>query len=288
MAIQSSFPKVADQVMTFNKNIVDILTKLNTVATTTDPTVSVQIFDENGVLRNYTLPTVSSLKAEIERLNSNINSLYSIDTTGSLIQTSPDTFKKVITVDLNREPAPISSLGSVQSFKANNNWFFDSMLNPMLSVEIDLAGQIEDNVRKVQIRRYIVDFAKDVNGTITTTGQAALNSFNQLFRGNSNITITDFESWHRTTSGVVEPLNPRIDEQVFDLEPNELLLDGIFSVLRIQEDRLNRKLWYVLDTLDYLNILTNTIQKLNVGSEVIVNRNQTSTRYRVIEVSTVE
>lgn len=288
MAIQSSFPKVADQVMTFNKNIVDILTKLNTVATTTDPTVSVQIFDDNGVLRNYTLPTVSSLKAEIERLNSNINSLYSIDTTGSLIQTSPDTFKKVITVDLNREPAPIANLGTVQSFKANNNWFFDSMLNPMLSVEIDLSGQIEDNVRKVMMRRYIVDFAKDVNGTITTTGQAALNSFNQLFRGNSNIAITDFESWHRTTPGVVEPLNPRIDEQVFDLEPNELLLDGVFSVLRIQEDRLNRKLWYVLDTLDYLNILTNTIQKLNVGSEVIVNRNQTSTRYRVIEVSTVD
>ncbi len=96
MAIQSSFPKVADQVMTFNKNIVDMLTKLNTVATTTDPSVSVQIFDDNGVLRNYTLPSVSSLKTEIERLNNNINSLYSIDTTGSLIQTSPDTFKKVM------------------------------------------------------------------------------------------------------------------------------------------------------------------------------------------------
>ncbi len=288
MAIQSSFPKVADQVMTFNKNIVDMLTKLNTVATTTDPTVSVQIFDDNGVLRNYTLPTVSSLKAEIERLNNNINSLYSIDTTGSLIQTSPDTFKKVITIDLNREPAPISNLGTVQSFKANNNWFFDSMLNPMLSVEIDLSGQIEDNVRKVMIRRYIVDFAKDINGTITTTGQAALNSFNQLFRANSNIAIADFESWHRTTPGVVEPLNPRIDEQVFDLEPNELLLDGIFSVLRIQEDRLNRKLWYVLDTLDYTNMITNTTQKLNVGSEVIINRNQTSTRYKVIEVSTAD
>jgi len=187
MAIQSSFPKVADQVMTFNKNIVDILTKINSVATTTDPSVSVQIFDDNGVLRNYNIPSVNSLKSEIERLNSNINSLYSIDTTGSLIQTSPNTFKKIITVDLNREPAPIANLGSVQSFRANNNWFFDAMLNPMLSVEIDLAGQIEDNVRKVMIRRYIVDFAKDANGTITTTGQAALNSFNQLFRANSNM-----------------------------------------------------------------------------------------------------
>lgn len=288
MAIQSSFPKVADQVITFNKNIVDILTKINSTTTTTEPSVNVQIYDDNGVLRNFSLPSVSALKAEIDRLNSNINSLYSIDTTGSLIQTSPNTFKKIITVDLNREPAPISSLGSINSFKATNNWFFDSMLNPMLSVELDLAGQIEDNVRKVQIRRYIVSFAKDANGTITNTGQAALNSFNQLFRGNSNIVITDFENWHRTTPGLVEPLNPRIDEQVFDLEPNELLFEGNFSVLRIQEDRLNRKLWYVLDTLEYLNIANNTIQKLSNGSEVIINRNQTSTRYKVIEISTAE
>ena len=288
MAIQSSFPKVADQVITFNKNIVDILTKINSTTTTTEPSVNVQIYDDNGVLRNFSLPSVSALKAEIDRLNNNINSLYSIDTTGSLIQTSPNTFKKIITVDLNREPAPISSLGSINSFKATNNWFFDSMLNPMLSVELDLAGQIEDNVRKVQVRRYIVSFAKDANGTITNTGQAALNSFNQLFRGNSNVVITDFENWHRTTPGVIEPLNPRIDEQVFDLEPNELLFEGNFSVLRIQEDRLNRKLWYVLDTLEYLNIATNTIQKLSNGSEVIINRNQTSTRYKVIEVSTAE
>ena len=275
MAIQSSFPKVADQVISFNKNIVDILTKINSVTTTTEPSVNVQIFDDNGVLRNFSIPSVTSLKAEIDRLNNNINSLYSIDTTGSLIQTSPNNFKKLITVDLNREPAPIASLGTVNSFKATNNWFFDSMLNPMLSVEMDLSGQVEDNVRKVQIRRYIVDFAKDANGTITNTGQAALNAFNQLFRSNSSIVITDFENWHRTTPGVVAPLNPKMDEQVFDLEPNELLYEGNFSVLRIQEDRLNRKLWYVLD-------------KLNIGSEVIINRNQTSTRYKVIEISTAE
>ena len=288
MAIQSSFPKVADQVISFNKNIVDILTKINSVTTTTEPSVNVQIFDDNGVLRNFAIPSVNSLKSEIDRLNNNINSLYSIDTTGSLIQTSPNNFKKLITVDLNREPAPIANLGTVNSFKATNNWFFDSMLNPMLSVEIDLSGQVEDNVRKVQVRRYIVDFAKDANGTITNTGQAALNSFNQLFRNTSNIIITDFENWHRTTPGLVAPLNPRMDEQVFDLEPNELLYEGNFSILRIQEDRLNRKLWYVLDTLDYLNISTNGIQKLSIGSEVIINRNQTSTRYRVIEVSTAE
>jgi hypothetical protein len=101
MAIQSSFPKLADQVVSFNKNIIDILSKINSLTTTTESSVDVQIFDEEGVLRNYTLPSFTSLKAEIDRLNNNINSLYSIDVDGSLIQTSnSNTFKKIITVDL--------------------------------------------------------------------------------------------------------------------------------------------------------------------------------------------
>ena len=289
MPIQSSFPTIADQVISYNKNIVEILTKINSLSTTRDSSVNIQIYDENGVLRSYTLPSFTSLKGEIDRLNNNINSLYSIDSAGAMIQTSnQNQYKKIITVDLNREPGDIGSLGSVSSFRALNNWFFDSLLSPIISVQLDLTGKIESNVRKVKSRRYIVDFAKDASGALTPLGQSALNSFNTLFRGNSSIAITDFENWHNTTPGLVEPLNPKFDEQVFDLEPNELLYDGEFSVLRIQEDRLNRKLWYVLDKLNYLVRSTNQTQQLSIGSELMVNSERTSTKYKVIEISTAE
>ena len=289
MAIQSSFPKVADQVISFNKNIVDILSKIDSATTTTSSTVSLQIYDENGVLRNFTLPSFSSLKSEIDRLNNNINSLYSIDSAGAMIQTSnQNKFKKIITVDLNREPLPVGSLGTFDTFKSAPNWFFDSLMDPMVSVELDLSNKIEDNVRKCQVRRFIVDFAKNVDGTLTPLGQSALNSFNDRFRNNPNIVYTEFEDWHTTTNGLVEPLNPKFDEQVFDLEPNNLLYDGNFSVLRIQEDRINRKLWYVLDTLDYIVVDSAEVRQLSLGDEVIINTEKTSTRYKVIEISTAE
>lgn len=288
MPIQSSFPKVADQILTLNKNVIDMLSKLNSITTSTDASVTVQLYDDRGILRNFNLPTINSLKSEIERLNNNINTLYNIDTTGSMVQTSPGTFKKVVAVDLNREPAALNSLGSVTNFVATNNWFFDSMINPMLSVEFDLSGQIEDNVRKVQTRRYIVDFDKDVTGTLTANGQSALNSFNAIFLGNSSISITDFESWHKTTPGVSDGQNPKIDEQVFEMQPNELLYQGEFDVLEIKEDRLNRKLYYVLDTLQYTNLSTGQTQTISVGDELIINRQQSNTRYRVTEVSTTD
>jgi hypothetical protein len=286
--IQSSFPRVADQIISFNKNLVDILSKLNNLTTTTDSTVNVQIFDEDGVLRNFSLPSFSSLKAEIDRLNNNINSLYSIDATGSMIQsTNANQFKKIITVDLNRDPLPVSSLGIIDTFRSKVNWFFDSMIDPMLQVEIDLSNKIEPNVNKCLVRRYIVEFEQDVDG-LTNNGESALSSFNQLFRGNSNILFSEFEDWHRTTPGVVDPLNPKYDEDTYSLEPNNILYDGEFSVIRIQEDRLNRKLWYVLNSIDYIISDTNEVRQLTIGDEVIVNSPKTSTRYKIIEVSTVE
>lgn len=287
--VQSSLPKVADQIINYNKNIVETLAKISSLTTTSDSTISLQIYDENGVLRNFTLPSFTSLKADIDRLSNNINSLYGIDSVGAIIQTSTQNkFKKIITVDLNRDPIPVGTLGLVSNFKSAPNWFFDSLMDPMVSVEVDLSGKIEDNVRKCLVRRYIVDFEKNEDKTLTPLGQSALNSFNQLFRGNAEVVLSEFENWHSTTTGVIGPINPKYDEQIFDLEPNNLLYDGQFSVLRMQEDRLNRKLWYVLDTLDYLVVDSNQVNKLAINDELIINSEKTATRYKIIEVSTAE
>jgi len=100
--------------------------------------------------------------------------------------------------------------------------------------------------------------------------------------------FSEFEEWHKKTPGVLNPQNPRYDEDNYNLEPNSTLYDGEFSVLRIQEDRLNRKLWYVLNTLDYVISGTSESKQLSIGDEVIVNSPKTSTRYKIIEISTVE
>ena len=289
MAIQSSFASVAEQVASFNTNIVEILSKINSLSTTTNPSVEVRIFDSNGVLNTYSLPSFTYLKSEIERLNNSINSLYSIDTTGALIQTtSQNQFKKIITVDLNREPNPITELNVVRQFKTEKNWFFDGLLNPILKIEFDLSDKIENNVRKCLIRRYIVDFSRNTDGNFTPLGQSALDSFNRLFREKIDIDIQEFVNWHNTTPGLVEPLNPKYDEQMFDLQPNTLLYDGVFNVIRIEEDTLNRKLWYHLNTLDYLVNESLEVKQLSVGSELIINQEISNTRYKVIEVSLSE
>ncbi len=285
--VRNSFTTVAEQIISYNRNAVELLSKLNDLVTTTENSVSVKITDENGILRQFNLPTIGFLKSEIDRLNNNINTLYSIDSAGSIIQPANNKFKKIITADLNREPATVGTLNVMTTFSATKNWIFDGLLNPLLSVVVDLNGKIENNVRKCQVRRYIVDFIKDDAGNLTNLGQSALNSFNTLFRGQTAIKLDEFDRWHRTTPGIVNPTEPNYDEQIFDLEPNELLYNGVFTVIKVEQDTLNRKLWYHLDTIDYLVTGTNEIRQLAHGDEVIINVDISTTRYKVVEVSTI-
>ena len=293
MGVQSSYNTVAEQIINFNNNVVGLLSKINTLVSSTDQSVTVDVVDQTGVLRQFSLPSFGYLKSEIDRLNNNINSIYSINDAGALIQPSNGTkFKKVVTLDLNREPNDINSLGTLTTFKTQKNWFFDGLLNPAIFIELDLTNQIENNVRKILCRRYIPEFAKDASGNFTPLGQSALNEFNNLFRNRNSFTVDEYEQWHQKTPGLVEPLNPNYDEQMFDLEPNILENDGTFTVIRIEEDTLNKKLWYHVDTLNYVrNFIVDgsTIQEtkqLAINDELIVNTPISVTRYKIIEIST--
>ena len=110
MADKNTFPAVASQVINFNNNLVDMLTKINQLITSSSPSVTLNLTDKSGVAKTFTLPSFGFLKSEIDRLNNNINSIYSINTTGSLIQPSSNNiFQKVVTVDLNKEPSDVSN-----------------------------------------------------------------------------------------------------------------------------------------------------------------------------------
>lgn len=286
MAINSSFQSVAEQIINFNNNVVELLSKLNQLTTSPESSVSVNITDNSGIARQINLPSVTYLQTEINRLNNNINAIYGLDGTGSLIQSSTNKFRKVALIDLNREPVDVGTLDTVTSFKSEKNWFFDSLLNPMLFVEFDLTSKVDDSTRKCLVRRYIIDFQQNVNGTFTQTGQSALTSFNTLFRGKNNILLNDLENWIRTTPGVVNPNDINYDEQVFDLSPNDIRFDGLFSVLKTEVDSVNRKLWYYLNTLEYLDKSSGEARQLSINDELIINVIDSTSRYKVLEVST--
>ena len=287
MNTKNSITSVAEQLSAYNNNVIQVLSKLSDLVNSQESSITVSLFDQFGVTRTFNVPTVGFLKTEIDRLNNNINSLYGLNQNGAFIQpNAQNLFKKIIVVDLNMEPSSIGELNTVTTFKSNKNWFFDSLVNPTMEVQINLNNKVEDSIRKCLVRRYIVDFNRDENDNITNLGQAALDSYNNLFRGRTDVRIDEFEQWHKTTPGIVNPLDPNYDEEIYDLEPNNLLYNGTFTVLSVEDDALNAIQWYHLDTLSYINTVTGDIKTLSISDEVILNTNISNSRYKVMDVNT--
>ena len=238
----NSFVSLAEQITILNSNNIEILTKINDVVASQQSTVKIDYTDLNGIVTSFYLPTVGNLMNQINILNQNVRNLSAIE--GSAFITDGQIVKKIITSDLNREPVPIQSFNQAKIFTPINNSFFESLMNPMLAVSIDLTDKITHNVNKVLSRRYMVEFQRNDDGTLTTDGTTSFNDFATNWLNRTDISINDFDNWlHNPTNfGVVLDVVSPYDEQIFELKVKELDYFGIFSVIKTEIDDINNKI----------------------------------------------
>src|SRR6266403_416569 len=283
--VRNSFISLSQQIIDLQNNSLTVIASLNQAISSTENNIQVQIVDENQQVHTVNLPSLGYIKSELERLNQNLRTLSSVDQRGATIQPARNEYSKIIKVDLNREPNSLGELSNISNILTEKNWFFDALLNPLLIIRIDLSGKVENNVRKVLSRRYIIDFELNSNGDFTTRGQQAIDLFNKNFKNRTNVTIIELETWIGNTPGVVANSVGNYDEQEFTLDANELQFEGFFTILGIFDDKVNRKEWYLLDTLDYYEIKTRTKKTLQLNDELIINTAFSTTRYRIIEIN---
>jgi len=280
----NSFISLAEQITKMNKNNIEILVKINDLVSSQDSSVNI-VYDDDGVVSSYAQPTVGWLKNEVDTMNQNIKRMSSID--GYTYIRDGKSIKRVMTTDLNLEPAPIGYINQVSTFTPINNHFFESLMNPMLAVTIDLTDKIDLAVNKILSRRYIVRFEKNEDGTLTESGLRSYNSFVANFLNKTDINITDYLNWYdnSTNDGIVVDTVAPYDEQIYDLKLKSLNYYGIYSVIKTEIDDINNKLWYHLNNIKYYGI-DGSIKTLSIGDELIVNKLNASTRYKIIEVNT--
>jgi len=288
MSQKNSFISMLEQISVLNKNSVEIISKLHNIVGSKDSNVTVNYLSNDGSSKTYELPSIGFLKQQIDLANSNIEKLSSLNTNDSVVITTENSSHKLKSIDLNREPEQISGLNLVSSFNQDNNWFFESLVNPLLSVEIDLEDKIDDNVKKILSRRYIVQFEKDPDGNYTTDGLASKQQFEDKFLYKNNITIKDFEKWLYlpTNTGVKRDDESQfIDEQLFDTNYKQVDYKGFISVLKQEKDTQNKKLWYHVNTLNYYDREGN-VKSLAVGDILGTTRKNSYSKWKIIEVNT--
>ncbi len=286
-----------------NQNAVEILTSLDQAVQSNDSYVTVNTIDSNGNQTTTQFPTIGYFKQQLDILTKTVQILSGIEGNPAAIQIADNAYKRIITADINVEPSKIGNLPAISTFTTDPNWIFKSLLNPQISVQLDLTGQIDQNIQEIESRRFIVEFdqiiAVDANGndTITLTPDATLRlaEFNANYNGQTNINIIQFVQWLQQPGLVNQVDTTLIDDDFYKIDPNILQFSGDFTVLSTQVDTVNKKLWYVLDTLTYYDVSNPSAPPspvtLKVGDLVNVNPNTagvvSTTVYEVLEISTI-
>lgn len=300
------FTSISDQTaqqIRNNANTLEILTKMDQALNSTESFINVSTKDSTGKQVNTQLITVGYFKQKLDQVIKMVKVMSGVDGNPAALQIANGQFKRIVVADLNLEPKPIPSISPVTTFKSDPNWIFDAFLNPKISVELDLTDKISDDTRTIQSKRFIVEFDRvitlDPNGTeiinYTTAGAARLQEFNDKYNGKTNIDMVEFATWLDTPGLVNRVDDTLIDQNFFRVEPNRLQFKGDFTISSTDVDTLNKKLWYILDTLTYYDI-SDTLNppkpiQLKIGDYVNVNPNlknvQSTTVYKVVEISTI-
>jgi hypothetical protein len=287
MAVKkNSFISLMEDISILNKNIVEIVAKINTVVSSTDSTIQFTLFKPDGNQSTYNMPTVGYLERQINNLNNNIKRLSTFNDNTSLI-IDGKSIKRIYTTDLNSEPSPMGSISNINTFEPVNNHFFESLMNPLLSVNIDLTDKVNESVNGVLVRRYMIKFERNIDDSLTENGLISYNDYINRFSNRNDISITEFTDWYYnpTNYGVTIDTVQPYDEQIYDLSLNRLNSHGVFSVIKTEIDSLNKKYWYHLNTLKYYNV-DGSMGNLTIGDELILNRVGSSTRWMIKEINT--
>jgi hypothetical protein len=285
---QNTFISFANNIETLTQNGLNAMNALNEAVNSNLSSIVVTVTDTNGVSSDISIPTLGGLQAQINSIGTTVQSLAGLNSNNAIIKDSTGIDKKIISYDINREPNYISQATIVSNFISNNN-FIDTLMNPVLKIQVDLTGKIDDQTTKVRVKKYEILFEKDVYGVLTTNGSSALTLFNNTIKSRTDITESEIEKFISSTVGVSPDDNGNIistDEEDYQLEYNSLRYEGFYTILKVSEDTVNKTLIYNIDTLSYTDLTDLSTKTLRKGDVLVINNNKPTTRYQISDIIT--
>ena len=284
MESNNSISTLLPQLLRLYNNSVESFQKISEAVTGSEETVAIDYTDEVGATQRIFVPSIGYLNTQIQRLDANINTITNFNPgTSSSIRLSDGTFRKLVLKQLSTEAKDITALGTINTFNTKSNWFFESLMTPLIYVSFNISGQAPVNTENVIVKRFILQ--------LDTTSK--LNFFNTNYNGKSDIDYKQF-----LQNLLNQGISYILDEDTVDLPPRTLRYTGSFSVLRISYTQTTevvngvtvtktRKI-YKLNKLAYTDTTSAFIDTvgLKVGDSLVVNSDPIDTRYIVSSVDT--
>jgi hypothetical protein len=279
----NSISQIIRQFLEMNQNSLETYEKISEAITTDKQTVTIDLFDENGALKTVQVPAFGYLKREIERLDTNMKSLSGLGQGDAAVRMKDGTFRQIQKSKLKTPAKAVSAVAVPTEFSTKSNYFFESFLNPLLTIKLDVAGQVPADTEKIKVKRYLID----------SQAPASAEWFDQTIKGSDALEINNLVSLLETNNVAYN-----VDEEVIDAPVRSTQYFGSFDVSKVRTVQRNVVVdgvsvtksvkLYSLNKFTYSdsNKNLNDTELLKVGDELLVNSGSASTKYRVVALST--
>jgi len=282
MSTNNSISQLLEQFLELNTNALETFERINEAITTDKETVSITLYDDKlGVKKPIQIPAFGYLKREIERLDTNFKSLSGVAGGNANVRLKDGSFRRIHTAKLKGPSKPITRLVSPVNFNTKLNDFFEDFLNPLLTIELTVDGQIPVETERVYVERFLFDS--------NSTSAKAL--FDEVYKGRSNVKHSDL-TYKLRNDGV----KYSIDSNIIDMPIRNIQYTGGFDVANIistqkttvvDEVSLTKSIkLFELNKLSYSDAsktMTDT-EVIQVGDSLVVNSAAYSTRYKVVSI----
>lgn len=279
MSAQNSISQLLEQFLELNTNSLETFNRINEAIATDKETVTLDLYDPNTQeLNTVQIPAFGYLKREIERLDANVKSITGVDGNSANVRLKDGSFRKIHSSRLKGPSSPITKLAAPTQFNTKLNEFFEDFLNPLLTVRLDVSGQIPVETERVYIERYIFDSAVEATAEL----------FDERFKAASELNYAEFKSYI-----VDNEMNHYVDSEVIEMPIRNIQYSGNFDVIQITNEQKTINVdgssetrtvkLFTLNKLTYSNSERdlNDTEVLKVGDSVVVNSGLYRTRYMV-------
>lgn len=282
MSASNSISQLLEQFLELNTNSLETFNRINEAITTNKENVVIDLYNsKTGKMETIQIPAFGYLKREIERLNNNISSISGLEGSDANVRLKDGSYRTIHTARLKGPSKDITSLAAPTTFTTKLNEFFEDFLNPLLTINLDVTGQIPVETEKVYVERFIFD-SNDI---------ATVTAFDEIYKGGSEIDYATFK-----TELTDNAYKYYVDAEVLDMPMRMIQYTGAFDVIKVD----NAEKTYVVDGVSQtktvklytVNKLTYTdsakslkdTETLKVGDSLIVNSGNYRTRYQIVSI----
>jgi hypothetical protein len=254
-------------------NMNSFLMSLENVLESKSENVSVTQTADDGSTYTINVPSFGYLKGKIDDINSRFDTLLSTNSDVIGIKSSNGDVRKF---ELKKTSQLLEELESIQDasvtvpteFRVKNNWFFESFLNPLLYVNLDISSILTDDIDRFVVKRIIIN-------SVNNDDAAAF--FDASYKGRNDVSLATLRA--DLDANAFDYFE---DDNVVDIETAVNRFKGTFDVLRILEEEGNQTLTsgaevsvirrrYKLNSLNYTDVLSNVQNsRLLVEGDVLI------------------